>query len=259
VILTTEMDTDFIKVDRPIPAKIILALKDESYSGENFIGLSTGLYHQRLIYGEPRELRKNANKVELTVTFLDRNSFETWLENKFIQKYCQKDFDEFLVKKPVSIEEMDVIVEVDNVFNCSCGQSNVYFLKGRAFRFTDELTCGNCFGKVQYSRIPLSIKIEEWQVLYERVYANWMDSGIFESSALRQLTNYTKGILNKEGEKIRKELTDFFGKPVYMEYFITEPDENKTCVICGGKGTKSGLRRPKRICKKCNTAFDYSE
>lgn len=253
------MNRSFEKVDKPIPAKIVLILKDENYSGEVFIGLSGSLYHQRLIYGEPRELRKNGSKLELTIIFLDRKSFETWLENENIKKYCQKDFDEYLTEKPQTVEETDVIIEVDNEFNCSCEQSNLYFLKGRAYQFTDELTCGNCFGIVPYSRIPMSIEIERWQSHYERVYANWMDSGIFEGSALRQLTNYTKGILNKEGEKIRKELAEFFGKPVYMEYFIEEPDEKKTCVICGGKGTKSGLKRPSRICKKCNTAFDYSE
>jgi hypothetical protein len=246
-------------LDKPFPAKIFLSLKDEEYSGERFISLSTSLYHQRLIYGEPRELRKNGNKLELTVIFADRNSFENLLENEFIQKYCQKDFDELLIEKPTTIAEKDVIIEVDKVFNCSCVQKTVYFLKGRAFQFTDELTCGNCFGKVPYSRIPLSIKIEEWQTLYERVYANWMSSGIFENSALRQLKNYTKGILNKEGEKIRKQLADFFGKPVYMEYFVDQPDENQTCVICGSRGEESGLKRPSRVCKKCNTAFDYSD
>jgi hypothetical protein len=253
------MDTNSEKQDKPIPAKIILTLKDESYSGEAFIGLSTGMYHQRLIYGEPRELRRNTGKLELTVTFSDRRSFEIWLENEFIKKYHEKDFNEFLTDKPQTIEETDVIIEVDNVFNCSCEKSEFYLFNGRAFGFTNELTCGYCLGNIPYSRIPLSIKIEEWQTLYERVYGNWMDSRILEGSALRQLTNYTKGILNKEGEKIRKEIATFFNKPVYHKYFVLEPDENKACVICGGKGTKSGLRRPKRICKKCNTAFDYSE
>ncbi len=245
-------------LDKPVSAKIILSLKDKDYNGERFIGLSTSLYQQRLIYGEPRELRKVGNKLELTVIFTERKSFENWLENEFIQTYFQKDFDEFLNDKLKTVEEKDVIIEVDNVFNCSCEQTAFYFLEGRAFQFTNELNCGNCFGQVPYSRIPLSIKIEEWQTLYERVYANWMDSGIFEGSALRQLTNYTKGILNKEGEKIRKQLADFFGKPVYMEYFVDQPDENQTCVICGGPGEESGLKRPSKICKKCNTAFDYS-
>jgi hypothetical protein len=253
------MENNLKNQDRPIPAKIILTLKDENYSGERFISLSTSLYSQRLIYGEPRELRKNGNKLELTVIFSDRNSFENWLENEFIQKYCQKDFDDYLSETPQTFEETNIIIEVDNEFNCSCEQSDLYFLKGRAYQFTDELTCGNCFGIVPYSRIPLSIKIEQWQRHYERVYWNWLDSGILEGSSTRQLTNYTKGVLNKEGEKIRKELADFFGKPVYMEYFVDQPDTNQTCVICGGEGTKSGLKRPSRICKKCNTAFDYSE
>ena len=79
------MDTDFTKQDRPIPAKIILTLKDENYNGESFISLSGSLYHQRLIYGEPRELRRNSNKLELTVIFLDRNSFENWLESEVVE------------------------------------------------------------------------------------------------------------------------------------------------------------------------------
>jgi hypothetical protein len=253
------MNADFEKQDKPIPAKIILTLKDENYNGESFISLSGSLYNQRLIYGEPRELRRKANQLELIIIFLDRNSFQNWLDNEFIQKYCQKDFDAYLSEKPQTFEEANVIIEVDNEFNCSCEQSDLYFLKGRAYQFTDELTCGNCFGIVPYSRIPLEIEIERWQNHYQRVYLNWLESDFFEGSATRQLTNYTKGILNKEGEKIRKQLADFFGKPVYMEYFVDQPDTNQTCVICGGKGTKSGLRRPKRICKKCNTAFDYSE
>ncbi len=75
------------KQDRPIPAKIILTLKEANYSGESFISLSGSLYQQRLIYIEPRELRKNANKLELTVIFLDRNSYENWLGNEFIKEY----------------------------------------------------------------------------------------------------------------------------------------------------------------------------
>lgn len=245
-------------IDKPVPAKILLSLKNKDESGERFISLSTSLYHQRLIYREPRELRKIGDKLELTVIFTERKSFKDWLRNEFIEKYCQKDFDELLKEPPVTIEEKDVIIEVDNVYNCSCEQTNFYFLKGRALQFSDELTCGNCLGQIPYSRIPLTIKIENWQTLYRRVYLNWLDSGIFEASSLRHLTNYNNGILNKEGEKIRKQLADFFGKPVYIEYFTDQPGENQTCVRCGCIGEKSGLKRPNRICKKCNTAFDHS-
>ena len=253
------MNNNSTNKDKPIPAKIFLTLKDENYNGERFISLSTSLYHQRLIYGEPRELRKNGNKLELTVIFLDRKSFENWLENEFIQEYCQKDFDGFLSEKPITIEEKNVIIEVDEIYNCECKKTDFYLLKGRTFGLTNELICGNCLGNISYSKIPLSIKIEEWQTVYERIYANWLDSGILEGSSTRQLTNYSKGILNKEGEKIRKQLADFFDKPVYMEYFVDQSDENQTCVICGSRGEESGLKRPSRICKKCNTAFDYSE
>jgi hypothetical protein len=255
----TQMDKDFEKKDKPIPAKIVLTLRDENYSGENFTGLSGTLYQERLIWSQPNEVRLVDNKLEFTVIFSDKKSFENWLENEFIKKLYEKYFDEFLQEKPVTLQEKDVFLEIDKIYNCSCGNSPFYLFYGRRYGFTFELNCGNCFGNIPYSRIPSSIKIEEWQRYHERIFANWLDSGILEGSALRQLTNYTKGILNKEGEKIRKELADFFGKPVYIEYFIDQSSANQTCVICGGKGTESGLKSPSRICKECNTSFGYSD
>lgn len=253
------MSSEIEKRAKPIPAKIILVLRSEIYSGEKFIGLSSTMYQQRLIYAEPRELRKNGSELELSVIFLDNNSADNWLNNVIIKEYWSEIFYELLTDDPITFDAKDVIIEVDKIFNCDCLESDFYLLKGRGIGFYNELTCGNCLGIFPYSRIPLSIKIEEWQTHYQRVYLNWLESSFFESPAKRQLTNYKKGILNKEGEKIRKQLADFFGKPVYMKYFVEEPDIDQTCVICGGKGTKSGLKRPSKVCKKCNTAFDYSE
>lgn len=254
------MNTNSEKQDRPIPAKIILTLKDENYNGERFIGLSGTLYQERLIWEKPDELRKvDKNKLEFTVIFADKKSFENWLENENINKFYGKYFDEFLTRKPATIQEKDVILEVDEDFNCSCENSQFYLLYGRRYGYTNELNCSDCLGNIPYSKIPNTIKIEQWQRHHERVYRNWLDSGIFEGSSTRQLTNYTKGVLNKEGERIRKQLAEFFKKPVYLEYFIDDPIDNKTCMICSGKGTKSGLKRPSRICEKCNTSFGYSE
>jgi hypothetical protein len=245
-------------IDKPIPAKIVLSLADENYNGEEFIGLSGTLYQERLIYGEPRELRKVRGKLELTVIFLDVNSFENWLKHPEIIEYWSDKFANFLTENPVTVQEEDVIIEVDKIFNCSCNNSDFFLLQGRAFQFTRELTCGNCFGNVPYSRIPLSIEIEQWQKHHERVYRNWLDSSFLEGSALRQLKNYKKGKLNLEGQKIRKELSEHFNIPVYLEYFAEEPDLQNNCPVCGSKGIKSGLKRPKKICKRCNIAFDYS-
>ncbi len=245
-------------IDTPISAKIILELTDPSYDGERFISLSVSLYQQRLIFGEPRELRKVDGKLELTITFVDKHSFNNWLENPEIIGYWKKYFDEYLTDKPKTFQEEDVIFEVDTDFNCSCEDSKFFLLQGRCHGFTNELTCGNCLGIIPYSRVPSSIEIEQWQRHHKRVYENWLGGWIFEGSALRQLKNYKKGKLNLEGEKIRKELSEYFKRPVYLEYFVDEPITHNTCVICGGKGIKSGLSSPKRICKKCNTAFDYS-
>ena len=119
------------------------------------------------------------------------------------------------------------------------------------------MICNNCLGQVPYSKVPLEIKLEDWQIKHERVYLNWLESGLFEKEAFKELTNYKKGKLNLAGEKIRQQLSDFFKIPVYISYFVEQPDDNHPCLICGQQGTKSGLKEPNRICKSCNTIFGY--
>jgi len=245
--------------DKPIPAKILLSLANNKLTGEEFIGLSGTLYRQNLIYSEPIELRRNKNILELTVIFQDTKSFNNWTSNKQIIEQWSVKFDKLLSVNPKTIKEKDVIIEVDNIMNCNCNKSGFYILKGRSFQLTNELICNNCLGNVPYSRIPLEIKIEDWQRHYQRFYMNWLDSGLFEKEAFKELSNYKKGKLNLEGEKIRQQLADYFKAPVYISYFAEQPDDQHSCVICGQPGIKSGLIRPKRICKNCNTIFGYSE
>lgn len=243
-------------MDKPVAAKIILSLHNDQDSGEDFIGLSGTLYQQNLIYSEPRELRRTNITLELSVIFRNRDAFSTWLSHSNVIEYWDKKFKTLLVKTPETLEEIDVIIEVDEVENCECDTSDFFILQGRSLQFTDELTCGSCLKQVQYSRVPLDIKIEEWQNYHQRFYLNWLDSGIFEQDAYNELTNYREGKLNKEGERIRFELSNHFKAPVYLSYFVEEPDDNHPCLICGEKGSDSGLKRPSKICKACNTIFD---
>ena len=245
--------------DKPIPAKILLTLADNKATGEDFIGLSGSLYRQNLIFAEPRELRRDKKTLELTVIFRDNISFKNWNKNAEIKEFWKVKFDKLLVKQPKTTKGRDVIIEVDNVKNCVCEKSDFYILQGRSLQFTDELTCSNCFGQISYSKVPLEIQLEDWQTKHERVYSNWLESGLFEKEAYKELTNYKKGKLNLTGEKIRQQLSDHFKIPVYISYFIEQPDDNHPCVVCGQKGSDSGLKRPKRICKTCKTIFGYGD
>ncbi len=245
--------------DRPIPAKILLTLADINATGEEFIGLSGSLYTQNLIFSEPRELRRDENSLELIVIFRDNNSFKNWSKNTEIKDYWQTKFDKLLSAEPKTIKERDVIIEVDNVINCTCQKSAFYILQGRSLQFANELTCSNCFGQISYSKVPLKIKLEDWQTKHERVYLNWLESGLFEKEAFKELTNYKKGKLNLEGAKIRNQLSDYFQIPVYISYFVDELDNNQSCLVCGQDGSDSGLKRPSKICKTCNTVFGYDD
>lgn len=245
--------------DKPIPAKILLPLADKKATGIEFISLLSSLYRQNLIFSAPRELRRNKNILELTVIFRDITSFKNWSKNAEIKKFWPAKFKELLADKPKTIKESDVIIEVDNIKNCTCKNSDFYILQGRALQFTNQLTCSNCSGQVPYSKVPPEIELEDWQTKHERVYLNWLESGLFEKEALKELTNYKKGKLNLAGEKIRQQLSDYFKIPVYINYFVEEQDNNYTCLICGQKGSNSGLKSPKKICKTCNTIFGYDD
>ncbi len=241
--------------DKPIPAKIILSLKNSKSNFVNFIGLSTTLYHQNLIFLEPRELRKEKNVLELIVIFQDIKSLKTWLTNDQIKEQWSEIFKNQLIENPKTIKQTDVIIEVDKVENCNCQKSDYYIFQGRSILPYDELVCNKCFGMIPYSRIPLEIKIEGWQLHYQRVYYNWLESSIFEKQAYKELINYKKGKLNIAGEIIRNQLSSFFKIPVYIKYFDYQLDDNHTCLICNSEGEKNELSYPTRICKKCNTIF----
>lgn len=254
---TTFKTLNYETIDRPIPAKILLTLADSKTSGEEFIGLSGSLYRQNLIFSEPRELRRDKNILELTVIFRDSKSFKNWNKNAEIQKFWKVKFDKLLASKPKTHKERNIIIEVDNINNCICDKSDFYILEGRSLQFINELTCSNCFGQISYSKVPLEIQLEDWQVKYQRVYANWLESNLFEKEAYKEQTDYKKGKLNLEGEKIRKQLSHYFKIPVYINYFVDQPDSNHPCLVCGQNGTDSGLKKPNKICKTCNTIFGY--
>ena len=248
-------------IDKPIAAKILLTLSDKKSSGEEFISLSGSLYHKGLIYGEPRELRKNKNVLELIVTFTSFRAYKNWLKDDFIKEYWLEKFESFLSEIPITIAEKDVIIEIDKIFNCICKDSEIpfYLLDGRRFGFVGDLTCGNCLGIIPKYKIPQTIKLESWLSLHGNVYEIWLASGVLEKWALKELSNYKKGKLNLEGEKIRNELSEYFKKPVYISYFVEEPDSEVLCLICGNSGEVSGLRKPNKICNNCFTAFDYTK
>ncbi|WP_215226687.1 DUF2310 family Zn-ribbon-containing protein [Echinicola shivajiensis] len=242
--------------DKPIAAKIAMSLKNKGESGEVFIGLFGTLYQNNLIFSEPRELRRFDNCLEFTVIFRSRDAFNNWISHPIVSEYWSTKFESLLVSFPSTIEETDVIIEVDKVENCDCKASKFYILQGRSLKFMDELTCGSCLKQVPYSTLPREINIEEWQNYHQRFYLNWLESGVFEQDALAELTNFKESKLNKEGERIRRELTNFFKIPVYLNYFTVDPDEHHSCPICGDQGCESGLNRPRRLCKKCNTIFN---
>ena len=121
------------------------------------------------------------------------------------------------------------------------------------------MTCGVCLGLIPNHKIPENIKLESWLSLYENVYRIWLASGVLEKWALKELSNYKKGKLNLEGEKIRKELSEYFQKPVYISYFGEDETVDVFCLICGNKGKKSGLKKPNKLCNNCFTAFDFTK
>lgn len=242
-------------MNAPIPARIILPLKRKVDSGEDIIGLSTTLYRQGLIYGEPRELRRNEDELILIVIFSDQYAFDHWLENEAVVQYWRTKLQDLLQSEPVTKIERDVILEVDKVKNCNCEDSGFFLLSGRRMLFIGGLFCGDCLGIIPDYKIPRNIELEAWHNNYERVYSIWLASGTLEEWACEELSNYKNGALNLEGQRIRKALELYLKRPVFLEYFEEEPSLEPHCLICGFAGEESGLKRPNRVCLECRTAF----
>lgn len=240
-------------LDKPIAAKIIFSLKNISDSLVDFLGFSTLLYHKNLIFDEPRELRISKNGLELVIIFRDLYSYNHWKE--IIDSEHLAKIKSNLSSAIETIEEKNVIVEIDKIKNCVCEKTEYHILRGRSLQFSDELICNNCLGQISYSKIPLEIAIEKWQNYHQRFYLNWLESGIFEASALDELLNYESSILNLEGEKIRKQLSDFFQLPVYLHLFSEEPTMDKHCLRCGSEGIESYLNYPSWLCPNCFACF----
>lgn len=230
---------------------------------EDFIGLAGTLYRENLIFDEPMELRRYNNRLEYTITFRDINSFRNWKKNPQIVKHWHNRFKEQLTKSPSTKEEIDVILEVsEHKGYCTCGKTSFYILLGRAYNYDKELTCNHCLCEVSYAKIPTDIELEEWQVHHKRTYLNWLQSGSLEKQAIKELTNYKKGRLNLQAEEVRKALSDFLMKPVYIHHFEKKAYlgwHSKVCLLCGNEGVSSGLKYPNRICMACNTVFGEEE
>ena len=246
--------------DKPRPAKIVLALKNGKSASEQFISLSTTLYHQNLIYEEPRELRRVGENLELIVTFRDSKSSKDWVKNKIIEKHFGEKFKTLLRRQPKAILQKDVILEFDKVKLCDCKKPSYYFLQGRTFGTCDnELNCGDCLAQISYSTLHVDIEIEKWQRHHGRAWMNYFESDFFEAKALKELKNYSRGILNTEAQKIRRQLAVHLKKPVYYVYFVPEESQGSVCPICKNKGQLTGHGRPYKICRKCNSAFGVRE
>ncbi|MCK5742919.1 MAG: DUF2310 family Zn-ribbon-containing protein [Chlorobi bacterium] len=244
-------------IDKPVAAKILLTLENPKKDGKVFIGLQNTLYCENLIFSEPREIRINKKVLELIVIFRDVKSFEQWENHPAINQHWNLHFKQLLTKNPITIEEFDFFIEYDESENCTCENSSFYILFGRDLDMCKELICADCLKQVSYSKIPKEIEIEDWQRKRQRVYLNWLESGLFEQEAFDELINYSTGKLNIEGEKIRKKLSDFFHIPVYIHLFEEEEGVNHDCLMCGSSGEDSGLGSPRKICKKCNTIYDF--
>lgn len=169
-----------MEIDKPIPARIIIKPKDPLETGENFLRLSSTLYSESLIFDEPRELRRVKGRFELTVIFRDINSFKNWKKSPSVIKFWSHRFKNYLKMSPLTLEESDVIIDIDHVQNCTCEQTEYYIFEGRSLQFNDELTCNHCLQQVSYNKISHTIEIESWQKHHQRVYMNWLESSFFE-------------------------------------------------------------------------------
>jgi len=144
--------------------------------------------------------------------------------------------------------------------------------------FTDFLTeaspvrCGRCFGPVPVYLLPHLESVESgrevlrWQDVYQSLDALWIDSGVAERYAYRQLSD-VRSPLSHEGRELAKQLEAKVGVPVYYylmkHYGVSDKrDRQRRCPSCRGRWLlpESLHRFLDFRCERCrlvsNVAFD---
>lgn len=248
-----------MKTQKPVPAVIRMALKDDRYDGEELISLSTTMLQDGLILPEPRELRRdpqNSGILELTCTFVDQNAAKNWRAFPKVREYCRDIFKKHLKGNPKIIRYRNVIYDVDNIRSCACDERSAFLLSPDPFGHFSSIVCGGCLNPIPLYLFPDDLGIDRWQYVYAHVYLIWLNSDILETWAESQLGDYNSE-LNCEARKIISRLRKYKSVPSYYYIWIKEFIPDMPCPHCGRKGQKSLWEKPAKICRKCKLVFGY--
>ena len=245
------------KIDRPVAARIVLRLKNPAAPLDGLELLSGTLLEAGLIRREPRTLRRSLEDpeaLELACTFVDGQAARTWLRDPYVLRHRGQDLRRLLQGRPRTLRERDYWHELDIERVCACAARPWYMIQGPPWPRDEVYWCGECGLPVPNRQIG-DVDAASWAASYRSVYSLWLDSGLYEAWAERQLSN-VQSELNEEGRRLARRAQMRLGVPVFYELFIAEPGQHPECLNCG-RSTRDIGWETWRACRACRLMFRH--
>ena len=242
-------------INRPVAARILLRLKapDQSIGALDF--LHRTLQEARLVRAQPQALRWSTEDpavLELICTFVDRRAARTWMKDPRVLKAHGDDLKRLLRGRPRTVQERDFWIEADDDRVCPCDTSPWFMLQGPPRGRDECFWCGECGLAVPQHRMA-DAGVASWADSYRQLYSLWLESGLYESWAERELSNVGSE-LNTEGRRLAREVQRAAGVPVYYDAFSAEIEPHPTCRNCDRPTTPGPFPGWVR-CRRCRLAY----
>src|SRR5690606_15060264 len=126
--------------------------------------------------------------------------------------------------------DRDFWIELDDERVCRCSTSQWYMIQGPPAWRDEVFWCGACGLAVPDRRLGV-VGVTSWAKSYRSMYSLWLESGLYEAWAERELSDI-ESELNMEGRRLARLAQRKLGVPVYYDVFSAEIERHAVCRGC---------------------------
>ena len=145
--------------------------------------------------------------------------------------------------------------------HCVCpGEPPIKLMQALSY---NPLHCMRCHGEVAPDRLALPADVvdavADWRAVYDALDRLWLDSGLYEFWAARELATLTSPV-NETGLALRAELDARVRRCYYWLFGDFPPDHAGGIIRCPQCNEEMmpymGSRVPQRVCERCSLVAD---
>ncbi len=166
---------------------------------------------------------------------------EDSLSHTYASNYVKRRYKDIIANEMEAPTVRSIGKDVVGKPPCKCTRSEFYILYTDFFSMESPVRCGSCFNPVPLYNLPAIDdsgfeSLLNWQSTYQAFDQLFINSGIGENFALKQLSGF-KSQLSQEGMFLCKQLSDKIKVKIFyhlIQYSTKDDDyiESETCPSC---------------------------